>query len=485
MHQVLCPQCGAQAVFQSTASVMVVCNACHSTLLKDAESVRLLGQLSQVLEDCSPIRLGSVGDYEGRHFTVVGRLQMRYEAGYWNEWYVWFGDGRDGWLSDASGQYALTLRVDDPHPSVDRPLFENLRPGLPFTFEKTPFVAADIRDCRCVGGEGELPFVVADGWQARVADYRHGLAFLTLDYSDGVRPTFYLGKSVSLDVLQPGSLRSEAEILEAAGRYRGQVKPVECPNCGAPIVIVAGLTTMATCAACSSQVDFSDTQAVVVQAHHRQQMLRPKLPLGSKGRFFDAEYTVIGLLRFDVPDDASEPIWSEYLLFNAGRGYLWLIESQQGWLRTLVCDVWPLHSPGGSARLEGQAWHQQYSYRARVTAVSGAFNWQVAKGDITLVTDFSHGARVLSCEVSDHEMTWSMSVPMPDAAIAKAFNRPDLVRKLAATPVNAEKEKYLIELALLASVALVAFAEDVDLMTIMIGLLFLWAPVAVQYLMKE
>ncbi|WZB64528.1 hypothetical protein WJ970_28860 [Achromobacter xylosoxidans] len=35
---------------------------------------------------------------------------MRYDDGFWNEWYLWFEDGSDGWLSDASGQYAVTRR---------------------------------------------------------------------------------------------------------------------------------------------------------------------------------------------------------------------------------------------------------------------------------------------------------------------------------------------------------------------------------------
>ena len=44
MQQVLCPQCGAPVKFTSTASVMAVCGACRSTLLKDAESVRRIGE---------------------------------------------------------------------------------------------------------------------------------------------------------------------------------------------------------------------------------------------------------------------------------------------------------------------------------------------------------------------------------------------------------------------------------------------------------
>ncbi|WZB64611.1 hypothetical protein WJ970_28865 [Achromobacter xylosoxidans] len=60
MQQVLCPQCGAPVSFTSAASVMAVCGACRSTLLKDAASVRRIGEAAEVLEDYSPICLGAV-----------------------------------------------------------------------------------------------------------------------------------------------------------------------------------------------------------------------------------------------------------------------------------------------------------------------------------------------------------------------------------------------------------------------------------------
>ena len=94
MQQVLCPQCGAPVSFTSAASVMAVCGACRSTL-QDAASVRRIGEAAEVLED-SPICLGAAGKYENKRFDVVGRIQMRYDDGFWNEWYLWFEDGSDG-----------------------------------------------------------------------------------------------------------------------------------------------------------------------------------------------------------------------------------------------------------------------------------------------------------------------------------------------------------------------------------------------------
>ncbi|MGZ3254606.1 MAG: DUF4178 domain-containing protein, partial [Burkholderiaceae bacterium] len=108
MQTVSCPSCGAQVEFRSYASVLAVCEYCKTTILKDADSVKNLGKMSDVLEDYSPIQIGTTGVFGGRSFSVIGRIQLRYSAGMWNEWYVLFDDGKAAWWSDSCGQYTLT-----------------------------------------------------------------------------------------------------------------------------------------------------------------------------------------------------------------------------------------------------------------------------------------------------------------------------------------------------------------------------------------
>ena len=88
---------------------MAVCEYCKTTILKDAESVVNLGKMSEVLEDYSPLKIGTSGLYAQRSFSLIGRLQLQYSDGFWNEWYALFDDGSSGWLSDASGQFTMTF----------------------------------------------------------------------------------------------------------------------------------------------------------------------------------------------------------------------------------------------------------------------------------------------------------------------------------------------------------------------------------------
>jgi ribosomal protein S27E len=104
-----CPACGAPVVFKSSASFHGVCEFCRSTLVRHGGDLENLGRMADLLEDASPIRLGTEGRYQGVHFAVVGRIQLRYAAGVWNEWHLLFDDMRGGWLSDAGGEYTISF----------------------------------------------------------------------------------------------------------------------------------------------------------------------------------------------------------------------------------------------------------------------------------------------------------------------------------------------------------------------------------------
>lgn len=157
MLTVSCPSCGAPVQFRSHASVMAVCEFCRTTVSKDLGAVKDLGKLSEVLEDYSPIQIGTSGKVGGRGFTVVGRIQLRYAAGMWNEWYLMYDDGQAGWLGDASGQYTVTTE----RPLPDKPpAFSMLTPGAQFELGFGVYVVSDRREATCIGGQGELPFRV-------------------------------------------------------------------------------------------------------------------------------------------------------------------------------------------------------------------------------------------------------------------------------------------------------------------------------------
>ena len=407
MQQVTCPGCGAPMQFKSAASVMAVCEFCKTTVLKDAQSVRNLGKMSEVLEDYSPFQIGTSGHYGRQSFSLVGRIQLRYSDGFWNEWYALFDDGSTGWLSDGSGQFTLTFA--QPFDTT-LPLFEKLVPGHMLQFGGQSYATSDVRTAECTGGQGELPFKVGAGYQARVADFRSGARFLTLDYSE---PTtrVYVGQAVQLADLKAQLLRDSDQIGDTAGSFHGKVTALNCPSCGAPVKTVSGITVHIVCPSCHAAVDTSGATAEVLAKGAAIESIKFTLALGSEAVVNGTRHTILGAMRrAETGDDASQ--WNEYLLYAPGRKFLWLVETDEGWQRVEVLDRWPIWD-ASSATLDNMKFSQASRYAARVVVAVGSFNWRVNVGDQVQVMEYSNGGVRLAAEATTEELTWSRSTILP------------------------------------------------------------------------
>ncbi len=385
---------------------MAVCEYCKTTVLKDLDSVKDLGKMSDVLEDYSPIQINTSGTFGGNVFTVIGRIQLRYADGMWNEWYVMFDNGKTAWLGDASGQYMLTSEV---HGGSNVPPFTSLIPARAYTIGGHSYTASDVRTADCIGGQGELPFKVGSGWQAKVADLRSGRSFLTLDYSEPGTPRIFVGQAVTLDELKCQLLREEDQIQAAAGKYHGKIQTLTCPSCGSNTSIVPGLTSTLICPSCHAQVDVSGSTAQVLTQANAVAQHATTLELGAQATINGKAFQIIGLMR--VADNENS-VWTEYLLHHPTAGFFWIIETDQGWARAHVMDEWPIWAEENAAVLGNTTYNKLYRYPARVIYAIGAFNWRVGIGYQTEVVEFQNGQIKLAAEITASEITWSQSTPV-------------------------------------------------------------------------
>jgi ribosomal protein S27E len=476
IYTVPCPSCGAPVSFRSAASVMAVCGYCRASLVRAADAVRDIGKMAEAMEDYSPIQITTSGIWKNRPFGVVGRLQLHYDDGGWNEWYLVFEDGGTGWLGDASGQYTIMLDQG----SLPAPAFGALRPGQVINHAGAAFIAADIRTARCTGGAGELPFAVGAGWEAKVADFRAGERFLTLDYSDADPPRAYLGQAVTLEELKCQLLRRDDDILQRAGRLRGTVLNLACPGCGASLIYPAGAAAQLVCPSCGSRSDATGDQAVLIEKSAELEYINSTLSLGDQGKIDAIDYTLIGRLRCQ---EVGEPAtWTEYLLYNARQGFLWLVESDDGWDRVHVLDVWP-ETSGDSVILDGTRYDKLYDYASEVTHAAGAFNWRAKVGDRTEITDWQAGDKKLSRETTGAEMTWSMAEPVSAEVIAKWFGKTPPAQ--TAKPVGDQSgAQGLIKPAIIYSCVMLLFNLPIALgggednwMVLILAMGLLWWPI--------
>lgn len=420
--QVSCPACGATVHFQSAGSALAVCSYCHSALARDGETLKNLGRMAELLADDSPLQIGSRGQWRGRAFSVVGRLQLRYDAGFWNEWHILFADGRFGWLSEAGGQWTLTYLAATP---ANCPSFEALTPGTRLMLGKAEFEVTNREEAVCLSGEGELPFAVGPGYVAPVVDLRAGGYFASLDFS-GNPPQCYVGEAVARDTLKLNNLRDRAaEALIGATNKKAQA--LSCPSCGSPWTLHDKSILAVACPACGTLSDVEGNVAKVREAAQGALQLEPTLPLGTKGTLEGVQWEAIGYMRKGCGYDH----WEEYLLYDGNGGFAWLVTERGHWNFVRQLNTQPQHVAGGTRpcyKVGNTQFEQYASYDAEVLGVLGEFTWRVALGDTVKVIDFVAPPEVLSCERTESEITWSMGCYLDHRELAKAFGQTDFAK---------------------------------------------------------
>lgn len=422
LFQATCPSCGARVPFRSAASVMAVCEYCQSTVLREADHVKDQGKMSAVLEDFSPLQIGASGVDQGVGFALVGRIQLQYSDGMWNEWYLQFEDGSNGWLSDGSGQYILTRSVGVV-PTAPR--FEQLSVNKPVFYKTRDFRVTDLRTAQCTGGQGELPFVVGQGWQARVADLRKDQQFLTLDYSEGrTQPEGFAGRAVTLSELHMQLLRDTDQISSSSGNIKGSLQSLECPNCGSTVPYVFGVAEHLVCPACRAEVAIAGDTATVLAKHKELTTLKTALQLGDRGNIAGLDYVLIGIAQMEEVGDADESsLWTEYLLYSTSAGFLWLVdEGASDWQKVTVLNELP-EEKSGYVVWKNERWNLEWRYQGRVMYAVGAFNWRIKIGDTNSIRDYQRGKQTLTAEQNTQEITWSHSEPIAGSIVRTWFGK--------------------------------------------------------------
>jgi hypothetical protein len=472
-YRAACPNCGAPVEFASAASASAVCSFCRSTLVRDGDALRRIGVSAELFDDHSPLQLGAAGKHQGAAFTIVGRLQFGYADGTWNEWHALFDGGKSGWLSEDNGAYVFAFDVPLEGAA---PTAEELVAGERRLVHNAAWSVASVTRAKLIAAQGELPRPPRlDGAEFVVADLRNERDEVgTLDYGerDGT-VGWTIGRAVRLADLGMSGLRESSEKTLSG-------KGFQCPNCGAALELKLTTTQSIACHQCKAVIDVS--QGVGADLSHYAQSnsghagAEPQITLGSTGKLaLDArelEWQVVGYLeRCDIPTDSDDEqtFWREYLLYHRTEGFVFLVDSEDGWSWAKPLTGAP-QVRGDNATWQNRSYRKQFSYPAQVTWVLGEFYWRVRRDERALVTDYvgsgQASSRRLSREQAGSEVTWSEGATLDPALLARAFGvSPALSNALQrhagkATGLNSASLKVLLIVAVVAAVMLVGFCSS-------------------------
>ncbi len=199
-----CPSCGAPIQIKNQASLYAVCSYCGTKSLREADKLKEVGKVAALINDGTPLKIGTRGRFEGKPFEIIGRIQLQFAYGFWNEWHLDSG-GRSCWLGEATGNYVFTTLTDTAGMNI--PPFKQVEVGQMIELDGEQFFATDILDGKCVSGEGELPFDFNGGYKAPVIDLvSRKENFATLDYSEE-KPLLFLGEYAEFKELNLTDMR--------------------------------------------------------------------------------------------------------------------------------------------------------------------------------------------------------------------------------------------------------------------------------------
>ena len=414
-------------VFQSATAEAAVCSHCQSLLVRRDVNVEAIGQMAVLPPDCTPLQIGSRGVFEGKGFTLLGRIRVLWDDGSWNEWFVEFADQTRGWLGEAQG-FCMILK-EYPVKEVLPPRLEGFKAEQTISINGVFFKVTDAKPVSCLGGEGELPEAVplSERWLSVDLERADGAVGTLEKGAQGWR--FFQGKNASHEELGWQNLRPVPGWDAPLVTTRNQTDALSCPSCGGVVnVKAAGVSMSAVCSHCQSILDTSNASLQLLQKASEKRTLKPAIPLGTRGKWEGVEWEVLGFME---RRDSWAP-WIEYLLYNPFHGFRWLTEFEGQW--TLVDRLLKAPASSGGLTYEGRSYRLYADENTSVTYVEGEFYWKIKRGEQSRVADFISPPYILSREtyVELNEVTWSAGRYVEGPKILEAFGQ----KRPGANPVK-------------------------------------------------
>jgi hypothetical protein len=394
-------------------------------VVRDGDTLKRIGKMAELFDDHSPLQLHSAGRWSGQSFTLVGRLQYQYPEGTWTEWFAMLADGTTATLSEDNGAYVFSTAQPQQRAL---PAAEFFRLGASTAINGKTFSVTSNQQVLLLSAQGELPRLPPLGQAFAMVELRSqsgdtaaGGEVLSIDYIS-TPPALSLGRAVQLDDLQLTGLNDES-VKSGTGRQ------LACPNCGASLSIQLSGTQSLTCPSCKSIIDVSQGTGGELSHALQDEPVNPTIALGSTGELQGVSWQVVGYQHRMGADPTSPDEqfgWEEYLLYNARRGFTFLVDSTEGWSVVKPATGAPVVAANGqSASYLGTRYTFKEAYVAETNYVVGEFYWRVQRGQKTNNRDYASADSMLNMEQSAQELTWSVGGKIASEAVAKAFKLED------------------------------------------------------------
>lgn len=418
-----CPSCGAQVEFKAGSSIVTVCPYCSTAVGRiggDIGELEILGKVAPLAALGSPLAIGLRGQWKGRDFMLVGRLQLDYGMGPWNEWYAAFDDGDWGWVAEAQGKVYLTF----PRPKANLPPYAQWKVGSRFTVSTYTLVAVERRRAKIVSAEGDLPTRITPGSAVHYVDVEGaGGVFGTVDFGTGESvEAIYLGHQLEYVDLFDKSDLGRTEPNEPAAL----AIDLKCPNCGATVGLrEPDEAQRVSCQQCEALLAVEKGSPLYLLNTVSKKGPKPHIPLGSTGKYRGDKWTVYAHLGRSVMVEGTRYAWDEYLLRGEkARSWRWLLVQNGHWSWIDPASAGDAVKKGNTVQYRNLRYRHFQTSSPTIEHIKGELYWKASIGERVTATDYVCPPFVLSEEVSSEETVWSLGTYLTPGEVQAIFGLP-------------------------------------------------------------
>lgn len=409
-----CPVCSHVLSFTSSHTNIIVCRSCGSTINREKDNK--LTSKSQFIVTNNPgiIQPGTIGVWQGKSFTVLGRFRAWFEESVFNYWTIRFDDDTCLWLAEGYGIYSILKNSDSATKLFSHDIendhigeLKNFGSAVRFIVEKKyKTIKWEV--------EGELYIPENRISSFKVVEYSnaYGKNLTYFEFSkDNVFP--FEVSYTSFSALQLKNLR----------QYDNNGKTFTCTNCSKPVQVKT-YPYAQSCACSSCGMQYSLNQGMDFKKNKLSKTNDTiYIPLGSVGKIKGVNYEVIGYVQKEE-DNSYHSKWREYTLYNPEEGFAFLSEYDGHWIYIREnCDS-PvlLNQNEKSFELDNEPFQLFNSYNYKILNALGEFPYNIFDNQNAKAREFISPPEIWIQERDKKEgITWFQGKHISSADIAAAF----------------------------------------------------------------
>lgn len=375
-----CPVCQRMASFSHSGTNLIECTCGAVLQRKDKQELSTV-PVSIVLNKRSGIQPGSKGKWNGRSFTVLGRIYCWFEEAVFNYWTIRWEDDTLGWLGESYGLYYImeTTKVDK-YLSVST--LNRSMPGSQVELlDKNEFILNKKQVTFSWEAEGEvfLPFIYTR------------LTFFDYASPTGEQITIMVGGDDSASPFRVYPVIFDSLSLEGMRQVALPPKTFPCKQCQQPVTILSYPQAQScVCGNCGTPYSLQNGIDFKKDGHVRTAGAMA-IQLGDTGKLRGANYQVVG---FTVKEEmnAYHSQWREYTLYNENEGFAFLSEYDGHWIFLKEAAAAPVVLNPNEKKIivDGRRYDIFNSYNYKVEEAKGEFPNNIFDNQKTTCKEYIH-----------------------------------------------------------------------------------------------